>query len=67
VADLSRDEQVRYIATGRGERGTSLDYLEKIAAQFDALGIVDAEVTGLLAEVRAFLATAAPDSGHETG
>ena len=53
--DLSRAEQVRYIATGKGRMGSSRDYLECIAAQFAVLGIDDAEVSSLLAEVRAFI------------
>lgn len=55
-ADLTRDEQVRLIATGRGFLGTSIEYLERIARQFDALGIHDAGVSGLLAEVHAWQA-----------
>jgi glutathione-specific gamma-glutamylcyclotransferase len=55
AAGLSRAEQVRYIATGTGFLGTSLQYLENIAAQFAALQIDDAEVTTLLAEVRDFI------------
>jgi glutathione-specific gamma-glutamylcyclotransferase len=51
---LTREEQVRYIATGRGFLGSSREYLENIAAQFAALGIADEEVTGLLADVRAY-------------
>lgn len=51
---LTRAEQVRYLATGTGTIGTSRAYLENIAAQFAALGIEDAEVAGLLAEVRAW-------------
>lgn len=60
-AGLSRADQVRYIASGVGFLGTSLQYLENIAAQFNALQIDDAEVTGLLAEVRAHLRTS-PDT-----
>jgi glutathione-specific gamma-glutamylcyclotransferase len=51
---LTREEQVRYIATGGGFLGSSREYLESIAAQFAALGIADEEVTGLLADVRAY-------------
>ncbi len=56
-ADLTRDEQVRYLATGTGILGTSLQYIENLAAQFAALGIDDPEVTSLLAEARAYAAT----------
>ena len=55
--DLTRAEQVRYLATGAGILGTSLQYIETLAAQFAALGIDDPEVTSLLAEVRACAAT----------
>lgn len=54
VRDLTRAEQVRFLATGRGFLGSSRDYIEGIAAQFEVLGIEDAEVTDLLAEVRAY-------------
>jgi len=52
--DLTRAEQVRYIATGKGFLGTSLEYLESLAAHFAALGIEDQEISGLLADARAF-------------
>lgn len=50
--DLTRAERVQLLATGRGVLGTSLQYIETLAAQLDALGIEDAELTGLLAEAR---------------
>lgn len=37
--DLSRDEQVRYAATGTGFLDCSHDYLENIARKFAAFGI----------------------------
>jgi glutathione-specific gamma-glutamylcyclotransferase len=52
--DLTRDEQVRLIATGTGVLGSSREYLENIAAHFTALGIEDADVTGLLDAVREY-------------
>lgn len=52
--DLSRAEQVRYIATGKGFLGTSLQYCENIAAQLDLLGLQDASVSGLVADARAY-------------
>jgi cation transport protein ChaC len=55
--DLTRAEQVRYLATGAGFLGSSREYLENIAAHFAALGIADTEVTGLLEDVRAFART----------
>lgn len=56
--DLTRDQQVRYLATGQGLFGTSREYLENVAAQFAALGIDDPEVTALLAEVLGYAARA---------
>jgi len=53
-ADLTREQQVRYLATGVGFLGSSRDYLETIARQFAALGIDDPDVSALMAEVRAF-------------
>ncbi|MCP5365917.1 MAG: gamma-glutamylcyclotransferase [Hyphomicrobiales bacterium] len=47
-AGLTRDEQVRFLVTGTGFMGTSLDYLRNIARHFDALGIRDDEVADLL-------------------
>jgi len=52
--DLTREQQVRYLATGTGFLGSSRDYLEIIALQFAALGIDDPEVSALMADVRAF-------------
>jgi glutathione-specific gamma-glutamylcyclotransferase len=54
--DMTRAEQIRCIATGKGFLGTSLQYLENIAAHFEALGIEDREVDELLAGARAFSA-----------
>jgi cation transport protein ChaC len=54
--DLTRAEQVRYLATGVGMLGTSLQYIENLAGHFAALGIEDPEVTSLLAEARAYAA-----------
>lgn len=53
--DLTREEQVRYLATGTGFLGSSRDYLENIARQLAALGIDDPDVGALMAEVRTFL------------
>ena len=64
--ELTREEQVRYIATGKGFLGTSLQYVENIAAHFAALGIEDSEVSELLEEARAFAAAESlrGDSGN---
>lgn len=56
VPDLTRAEQVRYLAGGKGILGTSKAYLENIVSHFSHLGIVDAHCTGLLREVEEFLA-----------
>ncbi len=56
VGDIPRAEQVRYIATGAGFFGPSLDYLTNIAAHFAVLGIEDAEVANLMREMAAWLA-----------
>ena len=58
-ADLTREEQVRYIATGKGFLGTSMQYLQNIAEHFAALAIEDAEVTELFAEAKAYAASGA--------
>lgn len=55
-ADISRDDQIRYIATGTGFLGTSLQYLENIVAQFAALGIDDRAVSQLLEDTIAYKA-----------
>lgn len=54
--DLSRVEQVRYIAGGAGVLGTSRDYLAGIVDHFAHLGIHDADCTALLQDVDAYLA-----------
>lgn len=54
VADLPRVEQIHLLATGNGFRGTSLEYLARIAEQFAALGIEDEDVSALLRETEAY-------------
>jgi cation transport protein ChaC len=51
-SDISREEQIKYLLNGRGFLGTSLEYLENVVAQFDALGIVDEDCSRLLAETK---------------
>lgn len=53
-ASMTRAEQIRYLATGNGFLGTSLQYLSNIAGQFTQLGIEDADVTALLRDALAF-------------
>ena len=56
--DIPHADKVRYIATGTGRLGSSREYLENLADQFEALDIDDPEVFGLLKDVRAFSGTA---------
>lgn len=50
-ADLTHEQQVRYIATGQGFFGSSRDYLASIVGQFNALGIHDEDCVRLLQDV----------------
>lgn len=54
-ADITREEQIHYIATGCGFLGTSLEYLTNIAGQFNILGIEDEEVSTLLRDTLAYI------------
>ncbi|MCR9151474.1 MAG: gamma-glutamylcyclotransferase [Rhodobacteraceae bacterium] len=54
--DLTHDEQVRYVAHGAGDLGTSRDYLAGIVGHLGQLGIVDRSCTELLDAVDAYLA-----------
>ena len=56
ASDITREEQVHYLATGAGFMGTSQEYLENIAEHFKIMGVEDAEVTELVALVRAYKA-----------
>ena len=58
--ELTWADQVRYCATGEGVLGTSLQYVETLAAQFAQMGIDDPQVSRLLAEARAYRAASAP-------
>jgi cation transport protein ChaC len=57
--DLTHEEQVRYIAHGAGDLGTSRDYLANIVDHFAHLGIADDHCTDLLRAVDAYLAARA--------
>jgi glutathione-specific gamma-glutamylcyclotransferase len=57
--DLTYEEQVRYVAHGAGDLGTSRDYLANIVGHFTHLGITDAHCTDLLFAVDAYLAALA--------
>ena len=54
--DISRADQVEYLAHGSGFLGTSVDYIRGIAEKFAALGVEDTEVTELLSETERVLA-----------
>lgn len=53
-SEISRSEQVHYLATGTGVLGSSLEYIENLVAHLTTLGIVDHEVSTLLAEAKAY-------------
>jgi cation transport protein ChaC len=53
---LDLDETARLIATGRGFRGTSREYLENVADRLELLGIADPDITDLCQRVRQVLA-----------
>ncbi len=61
--DITRDEQIAFLAGGRGILGTSIEYLENICSHFEILGIEDEECSSLLAEVRAFMRDDANSNG----
>lgn len=54
--DLTHEEQVRYVAHGAGDLGTSRDYLASIIGHLGELGIVDQPCTDLLNAVDTYLA-----------
>ena len=49
---LDVDETVRLIATGRGFRGTCLEYLENVAERLELLGLGDPAIDDLRQRVR---------------
>ncbi len=49
------EETARLIATGRGVRGTCLEYLENLAERLDLLGLEDRAIRELHAHVRRYL------------
>lgn len=61
ASDITRSEQVRYIATGSGFLGSSFEYLENLHSHFTALGVRDQEISELMEEVSAFRETAERD------
>lgn len=59
--EMTRAEQIEFIATGTGFLGTSLEYLENIIKQFSVLGIVDQDCSSLLDEVERHVRSRAAD------
>jgi len=57
---LDLDETARLIATGRGVRGTCLEYLENLAERLELLGIEDPAICDLLVRVRRYTDCQAP-------
>jgi cation transport regulator ChaC len=53
---LDVEETARLIATGRGIRGTCLEYLENLAERLDLLGLADPDIDELRRRVRQLLA-----------
>jgi cation transport protein ChaC len=53
--NLTREEQIRYVATGRGFLGSSMEYLRNIHQKFAALDIHDDEVASLLGDAESFV------------
>lgn len=56
-ANLTREEQIRFVATGKGFLGSSMDYLRNIHGKFAALGIHDEDVAGLLRDAESYVRT----------
>ncbi|OWU83361.1 hypothetical protein ATO6_19010 [Oceanicola sp. 22II-s10i] len=54
--DLPRADIVRYIATGEGILGSSLDYLRNMLIHFREMGIPDPDLEALMDEVLAYRA-----------
>jgi cation transport protein ChaC len=52
---LDVEESARLIATGRGARGTCLEYLERVVERLDLLGLEDASIRELRQRVRRYL------------
>jgi cation transport protein ChaC len=52
---LDIEETARLIATGRGVRGTCLEYLENLAERLELLGLEDPAIRELHARVRRYL------------
>ena len=55
-AEMSWEDQVRFCATGQGEFGTSLEYVENLVTHFEAMKIDAPRVKALMADARRFIA-----------
>ncbi len=66
---LDIEETARIIATGRGVRGTCLEYLENLAERLDLLGLHDPDIDELRVGVRAILqsSASAPAGAGQSG
>ena len=51
--NITRQQQIRYAATGQGTLGTSLEYLQNTVEQLSRLGISDKDASDLLAAAQA--------------
>jgi cation transport protein ChaC len=63
---LDLEETARIIATGRGLRGTCLEYLENLADRLDLLGLHDPDIDELRTRVREILQPSGPASVEAT-
>ncbi|MDA4845606.1 gamma-glutamylcyclotransferase [Hoeflea poritis] len=64
--ELSRAQQIRYIAHGSGFLGTSHSYLQKIVSQLNVLNIHDPDCARLLKDVDEFLRNCQSEVPGET-
>ena len=64
---LDIEETARLIATGRGTRGTCLEYLENLAERLDLLGLADPHICELHQRVRRLLQTRQQEARAATG
>jgi cation transport protein ChaC len=60
-ADLTRDTQIRYLATGTGFLGSSYDYLQGVVDHLHEMAIPDPDLDALLAATEAEMARLAKD------
>jgi cation transport regulator ChaC len=56
-ANLTREEQIRFVANGKRFVGSSMDYLSNIHKKFTALGIHDEGVAALLRDAESYIRT----------